>query len=128
MVSVTFSDVTLGHQLQLIALGLATVWIGAWRLFDLLLPEKRHYLLLRAEVDHFLDLVRQLNTTACVVRELPTPENRQIAEEVKHAMHKAVEQMVVVAGIPYSVASPMPRRERQQPYAEALKATSMNAI
>jgi hypothetical protein len=73
-------------------------------------------------------LVRQLNTAACIVQNFPTPENRQIAEEVKHAMHKAVEQMAVVAGIPYSVASPRPKRERQQLYAEALKATSMNSV
>jgi hypothetical protein len=73
--------------------------MGAWRLFVSMLPDDRHSLLLQAEVDHFLDLVRQLHTTVRVVQELPTPENCQIAEKVKHAMHHAVAQMAGVSGI-----------------------------
>jgi hypothetical protein len=62
------------------------------------------------------------------VQELPTPEIRRVAEEAVQAMYKAVEQMAVVAGIPYSVASTMPRHESQQPYAEESKTASMNSI
>jgi hypothetical protein len=124
----TIGDVILGYRMLLLAIGLAIVLMGTWRLFDPILPEERHDLLLRTEADHCLGLVRQLNTAASVVQEFPTPEIRQVAEDAVQAMYKAVEQMVVVSGIPYSVASTMPRHESQQPYAEESKTASMNSI
>jgi hypothetical protein len=49
MVYGAMSDVTLGYQVLFVTLGLTIVLTGVWRLFDPMLPEKRHYLLLRAE-------------------------------------------------------------------------------
>lgn len=124
----TIGDVMLSYRLMLLAIGLAIVLMGTWRLFDPMLPEEHHDLLLRTEAHHCLGLVRQLNTAASVVQEFPTPEIRQIAEEAVQTMYKTVEQMAVVAGIPYSVASTMPRHESQQPYAEESKTAAMHSI
>ena len=51
-------------EVSVILAGIMINQIGVWRLAERLMPERRVYLQLRAEVDRFIGLVRTLNKSA----------------------------------------------------------------
>jgi hypothetical protein len=53
-------------QIVVVLAGLLLLQAGVWQLANPLLPEDRKYPHLRQEVDHFMDLVRELNGAAAV--------------------------------------------------------------
>lgn len=71
--------------------GIALMGLGVWRLGHRMLPNRRVYVGLRAEVDHFITLVRKLNAYAL---ELDTDR----VNEAKKSMHTAVDRMALIAG------------------------------
>jgi hypothetical protein len=80
------------------ALGLLMVEASAWGSTRRLMPGQRKYSALRAEVDRFLGLVKQLNNTALTKQEHSAPEAHQAFEETCEAMKQSVKQMIYVAG------------------------------
>ncbi len=85
-------------QIAVVGLGMLLIEVGVWKIPHQLLGTGRKYLALRTEVDHFLGLVRQLNSAAVALREGDSPQNRRALQEVPEAMRQAVERMVHVAG------------------------------
>ena len=65
-------------QIAIVALGIMLIEVGVWKLASFVLPSERKYVALRAEVDQFITLVRQLNTAALAWHERGTPD--QLAE------------------------------------------------
>ena len=61
--------------------------VGVWKLANFVLPSERKYVALRAEVDQFITLVRQLNTTALAWHESASPEDLTKFEAVQETMH-----------------------------------------
>lgn len=85
-------------QLFLVLAGLLLTEAGIWRLADPLLPDERKYLALRAETDHFMTLVRQLNAAAVALDEGEERGPRFALEEVRTEMHRSIDRMVNFAG------------------------------
>jgi hypothetical protein len=85
-------------QMAVVGLGILIIEVGMWKTSRQPLGLGRKYLALRTEVDHFLGLVRQLNSTALALKEDDSPQNRQALQEAPEAMRQAVDRMVHVAG------------------------------
>ena len=97
--SVLFVD-TLRVQLILVIVGLLLVEAGVWRLAAPFLPDDRRYLALRTEGDHFITLIRQLNSAAVEHRETGDPGAALALDEIKTEMHRSVDRMARFAGKP----------------------------
>ena len=85
-------------QLFLVVAGLLMTEAGFFRLADRFLPDERKYMALRAELDHFTNLVRQLNAAALARDREDDQANRFLFDEVREKMHQSVDQMVRFAG------------------------------
>lgn len=69
--------------------GVLLIGSGAWRLSNKLFPDRRLFVGLRAEVEHFMELVRRLNAAAL------KDEN---TEPLRDELRDAVDRMVMLAG------------------------------
>jgi hypothetical protein len=79
-------------EVAIILAGILINQVGTWGLATRLLPERRDYLQLRAEVDRFIGLVRQLNASAVASHDAEV-------ESTKALMHESIERMVSVAAV-----------------------------
>ena len=75
-----------------VILGLLVLQAGSWYAAHPFLTSERRYYGLRAELDRFIDLVRQLNLAAV------DPEARENFDRVKAQMQESVEAMARLAG------------------------------
>ena len=89
---------SLAIQLFLVVAGLLLTEAGLWRLADPILPDERKYVALRAEADHFMTLVRQLNTASVALDEGDTAGSRFAIDELQTEMHRSIDRMVTFAG------------------------------
>jgi hypothetical protein len=89
---------SLAIQLFLVVAGLLLTEAGLWRLADPILPDERKYVALRTEADHFMTLVRQLNTAAVSLDEGNTQGSRFAIDELQTEMHRSIDRMVAFAG------------------------------
>ncbi len=91
---------SLNLQLQIgVALvGILVIEAGVWRLTEKILPNERRFLALRAEVDGFIGLVRELNRAAMRLKKDDGPEARESFREAMAALHASVDRMGGVAG------------------------------
>lgn len=85
-------------EVTVVLTGILINQIGVWGLASRLMPERRKYMLLRAEVRHFLGLVTKLNESAVA-------GDDQKLQITRSAMLESVERMVPVAGIEEGAAS-----------------------
>lgn len=85
-------------QVALVVLGTVSIQLGVWKAAHRLMPKGRQYLSLRAEVDQFVELIRQLNIAALAVKEDDSPQNRLDFDIVQGRMRQAVTRMAEVAG------------------------------
>jgi uncharacterized membrane protein YfbV (UPF0208 family) len=85
-------------QIAVVVFGILLIEAGIWNLAQRVLPDERKYLALRVEGDQFIALIRNLNAAALAQRANDTPENQQAFDDVREAMHEAVERMADVAG------------------------------
>ena len=87
-------------QLQMlpVIIGVLLMEAGVWGLAAKLLPNQRKYSSLRAEGDHILSLIRQLNGVA-VAKELGIDNNNQF-ERTMEEMHMSVARMADLAALP----------------------------
>ncbi|MDX1674535.1 MAG: hypothetical protein R3314_07075 [Longimicrobiales bacterium] len=95
--AVLFAE-SLGVQLFLVVAGLLMTEAGLWRLADPILPDERKYVALRAEADHFITLVRQLNAAAVSLDEGDARGSHFALDELETEMHRSVDRMVTFAG------------------------------
>jgi hypothetical protein len=84
-------------QLGVVIAGIFLIEAGIWKLAHPLLPSQRRYGALRAEVDDFIRLVRQLNA-AGVEREAGTAGGSARVAAVRTEMLASIERMVECAG------------------------------
>jgi hypothetical protein len=85
-------------QLAIVVVGLFLVEAGVWNLSQWLLPNDRQYVGLRAEGDHFITLIRQLNAAAVQLKAADDTSNREAFETAREAMHESVDKMAWLAG------------------------------
>jgi len=97
---------SLAVQLVLVVAGLLLTEAGLWRVVGPLLPDDRKYLALRDEANHFMTLVRQLNTVALTVDE-DQKAGRFPLEEVRVEMHRSIDRMAEFAGKTPERANPI---------------------
>ncbi|KPK80186.1 MAG: hypothetical protein AMS25_09825 [Gemmatimonas sp. SM23_52] len=71
--------------------GIALITVGVWGLGSRLFPNRRVYVGLRSEVDHFIGLVRKLNQHALV-------GDTAVVEQIRQEMLAAVDRMTAAAG------------------------------
>ena len=95
--AVLFAD-SLGVRLFLVVAGLMLTEAGIWRMADPLLPDERRFLALRTETDHFIALVRQLNSAALALARGDVSGSSFAIDEVRREMHQSVDRMVEFAG------------------------------
>lgn len=79
-------------RIAAIAAGLVVLEVGVWYMANPVFTSERRYVRLRGELDHFIDLVRELNRTAVAAGA------REELERVKSAMYESVDEMVELAG------------------------------
>ena len=72
-------------------IGIALITVGVWGLGSRLFPNRRVYVGLRSEVDHFIDLVRKLNQHALA-------GDTAVVQRIREEMLAAVDRMTAAAG------------------------------
>lgn len=97
---------SLAIQLFLVVGGLLLTVAGIRRFAEPLLPDDRKYLALRAETEHFMTLVRQLNTVSVEMESDPRGSPRFALEEVRMEIHRSIERMAEFAGKTADEADP----------------------
>lgn len=90
--------IDLRAQIVLVVAGLILVEVGVWKLASPLLPNERRFHALRAEVDRFIGLVRELNEAAMRGRAATGADAAATLEEARAGLHASVERMALVAG------------------------------
>jgi len=79
--------------LIVVLVGIAMIGFGVWRLGIRMFSDRRTYVGLRSEVDHFIKLVRRLNTHAL-------GGETKMVDEIRGQMKDSVDRMVSHAGRP----------------------------
>jgi hypothetical protein len=79
-------------HVAVVVLGVLMIYVGIWRLVSHMLPNRRHYMPLREEVDEFIRLVRRLNTERAA-GDFPA------AFETSAQLRETVERVIAVAGV-----------------------------
>ena len=98
--AILLPSISLNLQLQILValIGIILIEAGVWGLTAKVLPSERKFIALRAEVDHFIGLVRELNARAVVLKRKDTPEHQGEFDQALSALHDSVERMGEVAG------------------------------
>jgi len=99
-------------QIVVVLAGLLLLQAGVWKLANPLLPEDRTHLHLRREVDHFMELVRELNgaaglesgstppdAKAASAGPAPTSDGRS-PHEIEADLQESLARIVAAAGKP----------------------------
>ncbi len=77
--------------LIVVLVGIVMVGLGVWRLGTRIFSERRVYVGLRSEVEHFIKLVRRLNNHA-------RAGETKMVDEIRGQMLDSVDRMVTYAG------------------------------
>ena len=85
-------------RMAFIMIGFLLVEVSVLMLVNKVQPNERRYLALRNEANHFLSLVRDLNTSAIRMYRTDNPEHRNEFERVQADMIRSVHRMGAVAG------------------------------
>ena len=72
-------------QLVFVVAGVLLIEAGVWKLANPILPSERRYTELRGEVDHFVDLVREMNAAAVEARQ--SDSGRPVGRLPRFALH-----------------------------------------
>jgi hypothetical protein len=97
-------------QIAVVMVGIVLIEAGVWKIAHQLLPNDRRYHTLRYEIDAFIALSRDLNEAALAAKVEDTPENQRAFDEIREAMHRAVDQISDVAGKTEKELPPNPTR------------------
>ena len=97
-------------QLVTVLVGVLLIEAGVWGLTSPFLPNERHFLSLREEVDDFIDLVRHLNQSAIDKRlsREGTEEAEKAFEATLADLHSSVRRMGQLAGMQTGEVPPEP--------------------
>jgi hypothetical protein len=79
-------------HVAVVVLGVLMIYVGIWRLASHVLPNRRIYLPLRAEVDEFIRLIRRLNAER-------GRGDFPAAFETAAELREAVERIITAAGV-----------------------------
>ena len=98
--AILLPSISLNLQIQILVvlIGILMIEAGVWGLTAKVLPSERRYLALRAEVDVFIGLVRDLNTRALALEGGESPEKTEAFEAARASLHQSVDRMAEVAG------------------------------
>jgi len=97
-------------QIAVVMAGIVLIEAGVWKIAHQLLPNDRHYHALRYEIDALIALSRDLHEAALAAKVNDTPENQHAFDEIREAMHRAVDQISDVAGRTAKELPPNPSR------------------
>ena len=76
----------------------AIVEIAVWNVASRILPNSRHYVPLREEIDRFIQLARRLNSVAVSLAKEETVVERKAFDLARDDMRESVQRMVGLAG------------------------------
>lgn len=79
-------------QMAIVSVGIMMVYLGVLRLGSRMMPNRRVYTQLRSEVDHLIQLVRELNSHA-------VSGDSQLFSATRAAMLESVDRITDVAGV-----------------------------
>lgn len=116
VMSVILFSQALPH-LAIIVLGFLLVELSILMLVNRVMPNERRYLALRRETDHFLKLVRELNTAAIRMYRTDIPNYRKEFDSIQASMIQSVQRMGAVAGKTHEVLA----EEEQEVQAKSVK-------
>lgn len=85
-------------QIAVVMVGIVLIEAGVWKIAHQLLPNDRRYYALRYEINALIALSRDLNEAALATKVEDTPENQRAFDEIREAMHRAIDQISDVAG------------------------------
>ena len=89
--SVLFGSDSLQRQVLFVLFGILILEAGAWGLASRLLPDEWRYLDLRAEVDHFIGLIPEVNAPAVArLGREGSKEDEERFQEVLEQLHACV--------------------------------------
>jgi hypothetical protein len=91
---------TLNRQLLMVAVGIFLIEVGAWRLTDPILPSDRRNDSLRAEVNLFIRLVRQLHDAALQARGSGSAEAVAVINDARSDLMRSADQIAQMATNP----------------------------
>ncbi len=94
--AVLFGPSSLQIQVLIVFAGVLILEAGVWGLTNGILPNERRFVALRQEGDHFLGLIRTLNSAA-VARDTGEESDERF-RETRAQMHSSVERMAELAG------------------------------
>jgi hypothetical protein len=98
--SVLFGSDSLQLQVLFVLFGVLILEAGVWGLASRLLPDERHYLDLREEVEYFVGLVREFHACAVARRDGDgSAEHEERFQNVWEQLHASVRHMGEVAAI-----------------------------
>jgi hypothetical protein len=81
-----------------VLLGILLIEAGVWKLSNPFLPTERRFNEMRLEVDQFMELVRELNTSGIEARREDDAAAWARFENTLATMHASVERMAAAAG------------------------------
>ncbi len=79
-------------HMAVVAVGIMMIYSGVLRLGSHVMPNRRIYTQLRSEVDHFIQLIRELNSHA-------VSGDSQLFSRTRAAMLESVDRITAVAGV-----------------------------
>src|SRR5688572_20047214 len=85
-------------QVAVAAVGVMMIQAGIWKLTQPILPSERQFQALRREVDHFIGLVRRLNSAALGVKEVDNEATQAAFNAAQQRMRESFDRMAVLAG------------------------------
>lgn len=85
-------------QLVFVVAGVLLIEAGVWKLANPILPSERRYTELRGEVDHFVDLVREMNAAAVEARQSDSDDRWDDYQDLLSTLHESVDRMGQLAG------------------------------
>ncbi len=80
-------------QLVFVVAGVLLIEAGVWKLANPILPSERRYTELRGEVDHFVDLVREMNAAAVEARQSDSDDRWDDYQDLLSTLHESVDRM-----------------------------------
>ena len=96
--SVLFGSDSLQLQVLFVLFGVLILETGVWGLASRLLPDERHYIDLREEVEYFVQRVRELHSSAVARRDgAGSAQHEERFQDVLEQLHASVRRMGEVA-------------------------------
>ena len=80
-------------QIAIVLIGIIFIEAGVWKLAHQLLPNDRQYNHLRNEIDNFVSLCRQLNSTAIALKSNDSSQNQESFDLLRNELQVSLDRI-----------------------------------